>query len=104
MKTSLLVLLSFLSLSFSAIATENLNQQKTNISQQEQQIDLNKADLASLAKSIKGIGPKRAASIIAYREKNGPFKSIDDLAEVKGLGKSFVKKNHVALEKKFRVN
>ncbi|OGT39989.1 MAG: hypothetical protein A3F12_02610 [Gammaproteobacteria bacterium RIFCSPHIGHO2_12_FULL_38_14] len=34
---------------------------------------------------IKGINAYKAKSIIAYREKNGNFKSIDDLAKVKGF-------------------
>lgn len=41
-------------------------------------IDINNADKAQLAK-IQGIGPKKAEAIVAYRTKNGPFKSIDDL-------------------------
>lgn len=36
--------------------------------------------------SIPGVGPKTASAIIAYREQNGPFHSIDQLAEVKGIG------------------
>ncbi|KXB51703.1 competence protein ComEA helix-hairpin-helix repeat region [Corynebacterium kroppenstedtii] len=32
------------------------------------------------------MGPKTASAIIAYREQNGPFRSIDQLAEVKGIG------------------
>ena len=36
--------------------------------------------------AIPGVGPKTASAIIAYREQNGPFRSIDQLAEVKGIG------------------
>lgn len=54
-------------------------------------VDLNKAGQAEL-ESVKGIGPKKAKSILEYREKNGPFKSIDDLAKVKGFGKASVDK------------
>jgi competence protein ComEA len=52
-------------------------------------VDLNKAGQAEL-ESVKGIGPKKAKSILEYREKNGPFKSVDDLAKVKGFGKASV--------------
>ena len=43
--------------------------------------------------SIKGVGEKRAEAIIAYREQNGSFKSVEELAEVRGVGQSIVEKN-----------
>jgi competence protein ComEA len=54
-------------------------------------VNINKADKAELM-SIKGIGEKKAIAILDYRKKNGNFKSIDDLAKVKGLGEKSVKK------------
>ena len=42
---------------------------------------------------IKGVGEKRAEAIIAYREQNGPCKSIEELAEVRGIGASIVEAN-----------
>ncbi len=48
-------------------------------------INLNTATEADL-QTISGIGAKRAADIIAYREENGKFKSIDDLKSVSGIG------------------
>ncbi len=54
-------------------------------------VDLNKAGQAEL-ESVKGIGPKKAKAIIEHREKNGPFKSVDDLSKVKGFGKASVSK------------
>lgn len=54
-------------------------------------VDLNKANQAEL-ESVKGVGPKKAKAILDYRDKNGPFKSVDDLAKVKGFGKSSVDK------------
>jgi competence protein ComEA len=47
-------------------------------------VNINTADEVSLA-SVKGIGEKKAKAIIAYREKNGQFKSVDDLTKVKGI-------------------
>jgi competence protein ComEA len=48
-------------------------------------VNINTADEAAL-KSLKGIGEKKAKAIIEYREKNGSFKTVDDLAKVKGIG------------------
>lgn len=48
-------------------------------------VNLNTATEADL-QTISGIGAKRAADIIAYREENGKFKSIDDLKSVSGIG------------------
>lgn len=48
-------------------------------------VNLNTATVADL-QTISGIGAKRAADIIAYREANGSFKSVDDLKQVSGIG------------------
>ena len=47
-------------------------------------IDLNAADESALA-SIPGIGPTLAARIVEYRRINGPFASLDELADVAGM-------------------
>lgn len=49
-------------------------------------VDINKADAATIAKELQGIGLSRAQAIVAYREKNGSFKSAEDLRKVKGIG------------------
>ncbi|CYV14540.1 ComEA family DNA-binding protein [Streptococcus suis] len=51
----------------------------------ESKVNLNTATEADL-QTISGIGSKRAADIIAYREANGGFKSVDDLNNVSGIG------------------
>ena len=54
-------------------------------------VNLNTATQAQL-ESLPGVGPKTAARIIEYRQKNGSFKKIEELMNVKGIGeKSFLK-------------
>lgn len=50
-------------------------------------IDLNTADSSAL-ESLPGIGPSKAAAIIQYRTDNGPFKTVDELDNVSGIGPS----------------
>lgn len=54
-------------------------------------VNLNTASVAELD-AIKGVGPGKAKAIVAYREQNGPFKSVDDLRHVKGFGEKSVTK------------
>lgn len=48
-------------------------------------VDLNHADVAAL-QSLQGIGPATAEAIVVFREQNGPFRSVDDLLDVPGIG------------------
>jgi len=50
-----------------------------------QAVDINTATAEQLDKELKGIGPKKAADIVKYREAHGPFQSVDDLAKVPGI-------------------
>ncbi len=54
-------------------------------------VDLNKATQAEL-EALKGIGTVKAKAIIEYRNKNGNFKSADDLDTLKGVGKGIIEK------------
>ena len=54
-------------------------------------INLNTATPAQIA-SLPGIGPKTADLVVQYRTKNGPFKKIEEIMNVRGIGeKSFLK-------------
>lgn len=48
-------------------------------------VNINTADATQL-QTVSGIGPSKASKIIAYRESNGKFKSVDDLVNVSGIG------------------
>lgn len=50
-------------------------------------VDINTADAETLD-TLPGIGPALAERIIAYREEHGPFKSGEELMEVKGIGEA----------------
>jgi competence protein ComEA len=54
-------------------------------------VNINTATAEQLA-ALPGIGPKTAERILEYRQKNGSFKKIEELMNVKGIGeKSFLK-------------
>ena len=58
-----------------------------------QTVDINTADADTLAKVIDGIGLAKAQAIVDYRQANGPFKSVEGLAAVKGIGDRTVERN-----------
>ena len=55
-------------------------------------VNINTADAQTLAQ-LEGVGIKKAEAIVAYRKANGNFKSIQDFANVKGVGPSILEKN-----------
>ncbi len=57
-------------------------------------VNLNKAGAKEIAKALKGVGIKKAKAIVAYREKHGEFKAVEELASVKGIGVATIAKNH----------
>jgi competence protein ComEA len=54
-------------------------------------IDINTADSATL-ETVPGIGKSLSQRILAFREKNGPFQSVDDLLKVQGVGEKSIQK------------
>lgn len=59
----------------------------------EGKVNLNTADAATLQKELAGIGMAKAKAIVAFREENGAFTSVDELLEVQGIGKALVDRN-----------
>lgn len=56
-------------------------------------VDINRADAATIAKELTGVGASRAKAIVEYRDKNGGFKSADELSKVKGIGAKMIERN-----------
>lgn len=66
----------------------------TNI--QGDKISLNQANLQQL-QTLNGVGEKKAQAIVEYRQKNGGFKTVDELVNVKGIGPKLLEKNKARL-------
>ena len=77
-------LLLALALSASAFAADKVN--------------VNTADAATIAAALNGVGESKAEAIVAYRQEHGPFKSPEQLAQVKGIGLKTVEKNRDMIE------
>ena len=75
----LAVLLLALAMAGNAIAAEKVN--------------INTADAATLERVLVNVGASKAEAIVAHRKSNGPFRSAEQLAEVKGIGLRTVERN-----------
>ena len=56
-------------------------------------VDINTADSETLVDGLVGVGPQKAMAIIRYRQENGPFQHIDELALATGIGAKTVELN-----------
>lgn len=57
------------------------------------QLNLNTADALTLQTTLAGIGKTKAEAIVAYRESHGSFATVDELLEIKGIGKALLDRN-----------
>lgn len=65
--------------------------QETRAATPSPSVNVNTATAAQF-EALPGIGPSMAQRIVTYREKNGPFKKLEDLMNIQGVGeKSFLK-------------
>ncbi|MEG0099144.1 MULTISPECIES: helix-hairpin-helix domain-containing protein [Citrobacter] len=60
-------------------------------------VSINTASAEDLARVMNGVGLKKAQAIVSYREEYGPFKTVDDLKQVPGMGSSLVERNLAVL-------
>lgn len=56
-------------------------------------ININTASAEQLDEGLHGVGARKAAAIVAYRRQQGPFRSVVDLTQVKGIGPALLEKN-----------
>ncbi|BDX03506.1 hypothetical protein MACH16_22540 [Marinomonas pontica] len=56
-------------------------------------LDINTATAAQFSAVMSGVGMKKAEAIVAYREANGRFESVDQLSSVKGIGEGLLTRN-----------
>ena len=56
-------------------------------------VNVNTADVATIAKELDGIGKAKAQAIVEYRQKNGPFRAPEDLLKVEGIGQKVLDQN-----------
>lgn len=94
---SYLLLPLFAGLSFSVSAAPGAPSEPTPIVAQaataQPKTNLNTADAPTLQRELNGIGQAKAQAIVAYREANGPFQSVDELLEIKGIGNALMERN-----------
>ena len=56
-------------------------------------VNINTADAATISAELQGVGMSKAQAIVDYRKNHGPFKSLEDLTLVKGIGDRTVEIN-----------
>lgn len=98
-KSGVFVLMASSSLALLASPTSVFAQAQTSAEQApaeiqpDNRVNINTADAETLALALDGIGMAKAQEIIVYREQNGDFKTVDDLQNVRGIGKATLERN-----------
>ncbi|WP_193164721.1 ComEA family DNA-binding protein [Microbulbifer hainanensis] len=60
-------------------------------------VNLNSASAEELAEKLEGVGAARAEMIVKYRDEHGPFTSVEQLLEIKGIGTATLEKNRTKI-------
>jgi competence protein ComEA len=60
-------------------------------------LNINTADSEALVEGLDGVGPQKALAIVRYRQQHGPFKQVEDLALVDGIGLKTVEQNRAKI-------
>ncbi|WP_460418444.1 ComEA family DNA-binding protein [Pseudomonas sp. microsymbiont 2] len=76
-----------------ASAALSVTHQVEGVAGSQVKTDLNSADALTLQQNLNGIGKAKAEAIVAYREAHGPFQSVDELLEIKGIGNALLERN-----------
>lgn len=56
-------------------------------------VNINTASAAEIAEVLHGVGESKARAIVEYREANGAFSSVEEVAQVKGIGQATLARN-----------
>ncbi len=60
-------------------------------------VNINRADSEALVEGLDGVGPQKALAIVRYRQQHGPFRRIEDLALVEGIGAKTIEQNRAKI-------
>lgn len=79
----------------SATSSQAKAQEAANIADDEDgtKVSINSATAEELSQAMKGVGIKKAQAIVSYRDEYGPFKTVEDLKQVPGMGGKLVERN-----------
>jgi len=90
----LVTLASMVFISTSVTAqTDRPEQLETLAMSTELPIDINTATADQLAAALVGIGSAKAEDIVTYRNQHGGFSSVDELLNIKGIGRKTLERN-----------
>ena len=69
----------------------------TSAAHANERININTADAATLDRVMDGVGPAKAAAIVEHRRVHGPFRTVDQLVNVKGIGPATLEQNRARI-------
>jgi len=87
------LLLSFALALPMALHAQTPEEVPSEVTEAKTRVDINTADAATLALALDGIGMAKAEEIVAHREQHGVFTSVEQLADVKGIGAATIARN-----------